>query len=181
MKITRFATTAAAAMILASCASTSSEPTDEPSAGTNRPTAEQTTAAPDPEPTTAPPSELAFGQTATFDDGLQVSVSAPDDYAFEYADDPTMDGGLPAYLIWTVTVVNGTTAPYDPTMFLASVQSDNIEATDVSWMLDYASTSILPGREGTFTVAFGVNNAADLVMQVTPGFEYEPVFFKTGA
>lgn len=90
----------------------------------------------------------------------------------------------PAYAAFQVTIVNGSDANYDPVAFGATVQSTNVEGSQV---FDSAQgyegppmTPVLPGRESTFRIAFGVADPADIVMQVSPGFEYEPVIYTTG-
>lgn len=86
-----------------------------------------------------------------------------------------------AYLVFDVTVVNGTAEAYEPVVFHATAQSDNIEADQV---FDSAklplppSTPLLPGRESKFQIAFGVSNPEDLVLMVRPGFEYEKFLYQ---
>jgi hypothetical protein len=79
--------------------------------------------------------------------------------------------------------VNGTDANFDATLFLTTMQSGNVEASQV---YDFEqnvggapSTTLLPGREAVFKIAFGVSNPADLVMEVAPSFEHEAAIFTT--
>jgi hypothetical protein len=39
------------------------------------------------------------------------------------------------------------------------------------------TTTLLPGREIQFRMAFGATNPDDLVLEVTPGFEYGSAIF----
>ncbi len=66
-------------------------------------------------------------------------------------------------------------------MFNATLQSSNVEAAQVfdseQGISGPPATTLLPGRESAFQVVFGVMDPADLVLEVTPGFEYEPAIF----
>ena len=87
----------------------------------------------------------------------------------------------PAYLSFKITIINGTSKRYDPVMFRVSVQSDDTEADQVFDMENSLggppSTKILPNRQSSFKVGFGVQNPKDLIVQVTPGFEYDDAIF----
>jgi hypothetical protein len=70
---------------------------------------------------------------------------------------------------------------YDPATFSASVQSGSTEEDQVydsaNGIGGTPSTILLPGRESVFRMASGGTDPADLVMEVTPGFEYESAIF----
>jgi hypothetical protein len=86
-----------------------------------------------------------------------------------------------AYLVFDVTVVNGTPDAYEPIAFYATAQSDNVEAQQVFDSEKLAlppSTPLLPGRESKFKIAFGVANPDDLVLMVRPGFDYEKILYE---
>jgi len=123
--------------------------------------------------------QAAFGETYKWVDGLEVTVSAgtpftPSDYVV--ADSPAT-----AYLSYTVTIVNKTGATYEPALFSTSVQSGDKEGDQIfdsaNGYTGTPSTSILDGRQSSFTVGFGVSNPADVVMEIRPGFDYKKAFF----
>lgn len=66
-------------------------------------------------------------------------------------------------------------------MFDASAQSGNVEASQVfdsaQGMEGTPSTTLLPGRESVSTIVFAVTDPDDLVVEVTPGCEYDPAIF----
>lgn len=138
------------------------------------PTTESDSASPS--PTEAAPQK--FGTRFTYEDGLVVSVARPVIFhPSEYAAKEKAH----AYVVLKVTVINGTGKRYDPSVFNTSVQSSNVEGSSVydseNGLEGAPSTSVLPGRETTFKVAFGVADPKDLVVEVTPGFEYEASIF----
>jgi hypothetical protein len=74
------------------------------------------------------------------------------------------------------TIVNGAKEAFDPSSFYVTVQSANVEGKQLfdsgGGMEGAPSTKILPGREAKFSLAFGVTEPKDLVVQVRPGFKY---------
>ena len=152
--------------------------TSEPASGSNRP-ATSNSASPEPEPSTsASPVNPKFGETYTWDDGLQVTISAPTPFT---PSESAMTGEAAAYLAFQVTVVNGSAANYEAAQFYTTLQSANVEAEEVfdseQGFEGSPMTPLLPGREATFKIGYGVQDPADLVMQVTPTFEHEAVIF----
>jgi hypothetical protein len=185
---------AAAALVLmsAACAVPTAGTVETPAAGVNAPTAsapatssaEDKTAASTPasEPpagdASAASNQAAFGETYRWADGLEVTVSTPTPFTpgkYASAEPAT------AYLSYTVTIVNNTGDVYEPAVFFTSVQSGDQEADQVfdseNNLTGSPSTAILAGRQSTFTIGFGVSNPDDVVMEVTPGFEYKGAFF----
>jgi hypothetical protein len=70
---------------------------------------------------------------------------------------------------------------YDPIELFLTLQSGTTEEAQV---FDSANgldgtpyQTLLAGRSLAFTVGFGATDPADLVMEVTPGFDYEPVVY----
>jgi hypothetical protein len=170
----------AAVFALSGCAGTPGAVTDEEVAGTNRPTA--TSPAKSTPTTEAPPPVVnpKFGETFTYEDGLVLTVSAPQPYTpseYSYVGEPAP----PAFVAFDITIVNTTQANYDPAMFFATMQSANVEQQQIfdsaNGIEGSPTTPILPGRETVFRLAFGAANPADLVMQVSPSFEHEPVIY----
>lgn len=121
-----------------------------------------------------------FGETHTYEDGVAVTVSLPQPYT------PSGTASVgeprpPAFVVFDITVTNGSQANYDPALFSASLQSGSTEAAMV---FDSANniggtptTTVLPGRDVVFRIAFGVTDPSDLVMEVAPGYEYEAAIF----
>ncbi|MFZ5850350.1 MAG: hypothetical protein ACOYY2_03010 [Actinomycetota bacterium] len=184
MNPSRLIPLALGALLLAGC--TSGSAGDAEPTGTNAPAATTAAAESEPEPpaetTPAAPAYAAFGQTYTWDDGLAVTVSPPAPFT------PSETAAFtesPAYLAFEVKVVNGTAEPYEPAVLYLTLQSGNTEASQVfdvgeAGLAGPPATPLLPGREAVFKVGFGVADPADLVMQVAPGFEYDPAIFTTG-
>ena len=89
--------------------------------------------------------------------------------------------GAKSFVVIEFTVVNGSSTPYDPISFNASAQSGNTEASRIfdseKKVGIKPTTKVLPGREAKFSLAFGVSDPADLVVQVAPGYKYEQVLF----
>jgi hypothetical protein len=125
------------------------------------------------------PGTATFGETFTWRDDLSIVV-APG-VPFTPSDTASADDA-PAYLVFEITVTNGGTEVYDPAMFTVSMQSGSTEAGQVfdsAQLGDAPQTSLLPGRKATWKVAFGVTDPKDLVMQVSPGFEYRDLLVTT--
>ena len=174
---------------LPACSATTKEADPTKSAlsqGTNHPSAtasvedsgsaEAESATPTPSPTEEGPRKL--GSRFTYEDGLVVIVSKPVRFQpSEYASAEK----APAYLSFKITVINGTSKRFDPVVFQVSVQSNDAEADEVfdssNGFEGPPSTAILPNRQSSFKVGFGVQNPKDLVVQVTPGFEYDDAIF----
>lgn len=124
--------------------------------------------------------DAAFGEVLEYDDGLVVTVGAPQDYT--PSDSAYVDGPAPAaFVAFDVTIVNGTGQDFEPIGFLLTLQSGSTEESQVfdsAQGLDGTPyTTLLPGREVSFRVGFGASVPDDLVLEVTPGFDYEPVVY----
>lgn len=168
---------------LVGCGGTDGSVNDDEVAGSNRPEKEESTSSSaSPSSSEAPPPapNPTFGRTFTYEDGLSVTVSAPQPYEpseYAYVGEPAPA----AFVAFDVTIVNGTADNYEPAMFNATMQSGNVESSQVfdseQGMNGSPSTVLLPGREAVFRMAFGAADPADLVLQVTPGFEYDAAIF----
>lgn len=151
-------------------------------------TAESSTAATASTPASTPESadakadgdvqEATFGDTFAWHDGLSVSIAAPTAFTpSEYAAaDPAA-----TYVSFSITIINGTGKTYDPSSFFVSVISGTAESGSVydsdNDLNGPPSTGILDGRNATFTAGFGVADAGDLVLEVSPGYDYTDVYF----
>ena len=189
--MSKFSTLAASAVIslaLAGCGGVQAASTEDVGAGSNQ---GSTVSTPwDEVPSSYSESTLdesqapedlvaAFGEAFAWEDGLAVTVGKPKKYVpSEYA---AGTDGFDTYVAFEVRIVNKTGSAWDPTLFTASVQSNNEEASQVydsEKLRESPRTKVLNGREAKFTVAFGVANPSDLVMEVAPDFEHESVLFQ---
>ncbi|GAA5134778.1 DUF4190 domain-containing protein [Pseudonocardia adelaidensis] len=125
------------------------------------------------------PLTTAFGQRATFDDGLAVEVSTPQPYKpSRYAAGHDGDRAV----TFDITVVNGSDEPYDAVMTVVNATHGGRQ---VSRIFDSANGgsenpagTVLPGKSTTFTIALSLGEAVDeLQLEVTPGFLGEPAIF----
>jgi hypothetical protein len=125
---------------------------------------------------------LSFGETATYDDGLALNVSAPKAYKpSEYA---AGSEGYSEFVSFTITLVNKTGKPFDPAMAMQSVMSGDAEASSIfdgDTIGGSPSTKVLNGRTVKWTVAYGVKNPADLTMEIAPSFEHSDTIYTNNA
>lgn len=169
------------AATVAACGGTSGQPTGTAGTGSNHPkdsSQAATTSAPPTTTTEAATHTATLGQAYTYSNGLAVTVSTPKPYT---PSSSAASKQSAAYVILTVTVVNKTPGVYDPVALSISAQSGNTEADKIydsaNGLGGAPSTKVLPGRESTFKVGFGVADPNDLVVQLSPGFEYKDVIF----
>lgn len=168
--LTKIAVVGALSLSLASCI-LPAQPTENPAPGVNRPSSSA-------EPET--PVNPSFGDSYEWSDGMTLTVSTPRPY--EPSESAYLEPAA-AYLAFDMTVVNGSDANFDPFMIYITAQSANVEAAQVfdsaNGITGTPETTILPGREATFTVVFGVEDPSDIVMEISIGFEYRSVIFTT--
>lgn len=188
----------AAALTLTGCSLSESTSTDETPSGSNAQTSEQVDGAELAEGTeeveeagddTSEDSEEGsdetheFGSTATYRDGLSVTVSSPSDYT--PSESSFGSEGYPHSVKFDVKLVNKSGKPFDPSLVYLSVQSGNTEAEEIfdseNGLDGSPTTTLLDGRESTFPVAFGVSDPKDLVLEVSTGdFDKGTTIFVTG-
>ena len=124
-----------------------------------------------------PNTPVQWEHVAMWKDGLGVSVSKPS----TFHPSSGAEGAGKYNVIFTVTILNKTGAPYEPKQFEASAQSGNVEAESISdayqGVPTMPQTMLLNGRELKIKVAFAVVNPADITVQVTPGFNWSPAVF----
>lgn len=162
------------------CIRLPSAPNQEAPAGDNRPSDSAEEPSGDDSGDDGQSNVATFGETYTWEDGISISVSAPESFTpSEYA---VFDEAA-AYLAFTITVVNGSDEAFSPSLVFPSLQSGNLEAESVfdseNNLGGFApSTDILPGREATWKVGFSVSDPTDLVMEISPGaFGYDSAYF----
>jgi hypothetical protein len=117
-------------------------------------------------------STYTFGETATFD-GLSLGISAPAPFTpSEYA----LGGTQPSNVKFTITLTNTGDEPYDPTLTYITASSASQEAEGVydseANLGGAPSTTILPGASTSYEVGFNVADPAQIVMDVSSGFDY---------
>lgn len=160
-----------ALVLFVSCvaAISSTGTTGNPTSGNNRPPQESASPAPAINP--------SFGETFTYENGLQVTIEAP--VPFTPSETASAEE-FAAYVRFTVTIVNGSAENYEGP-FITTVQSTNIEGGEVfdsaQGLEGPPSTVVLPGREAQFDIGYGIADPADIVMEVRAGFSYESVIY----
>ena len=121
---------------------------------------------------------LAFGETATFEDGLSVKVGKPQ--KFQPTEWASFDKA-PGYVKFKVTIVNGTKAAYDASGAFVTVQSGDTEAGEVfdteAGLDGSPMTKVLPGRQSSYWVGFGVQSPKDIVMDFQVDWEHDAAVF----
>lgn len=158
------ASIAAIALTLTMTACSSSDNGEVVKNGTATSTAVATT--PAAEVTTEAATNPKFGDSYAWDDGLKVTVSAPSEVTpTEYAAG-TVEGWT--NLGWTITIENGTSENYDPTMILVKVAAGGQEGStifDTDWQGTPTST-ILPGNSVTWVAAYAVADPATVQLSI---------------
>lgn len=193
MKKTAITLTLSALLALPACGvPTSGSTEDSPESGTNRPETSQVdpdaseaeaenAAAPD-APESSPEADegtkvQSFGDSFTYEDGLQITVSTPTAMTSgQWAIPANAEGSA-----FTVTIVNGTDAPFDPVMTNLTAQSGNTEAEQIfdseNGYNGPPSTTLLPGREAQFKVAFATSDPDDIVLEIAPSWDHEAAIY----
>lgn len=183
-------------LALSACGvSTGGEAEDSPASGSNRPETSEVEpdateagaedAATDSEPTDLPEevSEgmpvLPFGEAFTYVDGIQVSVDGPTPMTSgEWASPDNTKGSA-----FAVTIVNDSEVPFDPSMAYLTVQSGNTEAEEIydseAGFGGSPETTLLPGREASYEVAFATSDPNDIVLEISPSFEHIAALYST--
>lgn len=117
----------------------------------------------------------AFGDTFTYDDGIAVTVSAPEAYTpGEYSS----GADQAASVVFTVTIENGTDANFEP-MPYETATSGGVEASKVyDSDIESSPTTVVPaGQTITYRIVFSVADADQIVFQMSPSFDYDDVVF----
>lgn len=174
MKRTTLTLALAATLALSACGSIEGQATDSPTSGSNAPTetvtetpeqSEVETAEAEPEPslTGEDPGILKMGESFTYSDGLQVTISKPTEVQTSYGPGLSFD----------IKIVNGTDAGFDPSMDFITAQVGNTEAEEIfdseNGYEGTPMTTVLPGRETSYKVAFEGTDTKNLVMEYAPG------------
>lgn len=123
--------------------------------------------------------QVAFGETWTWEDGTSVTVSEPE--AFTPTEFAFGGEGFDHHRQFTISVDNETGESLDLGLFFVTMQSGRSEADEVfdtdNGMEGSPYTTLLDGRSVEFLVGFGVEDPDDMVMELTPSFDYDSAFF----
>jgi hypothetical protein len=128
----------------------------------------------------APSNVLSLGQTMVWNDGIEMTVSAPT----EFTPSDTSMGWEPGQVavVFDVTITNNSTEQLEP-MAYSLVSSGGVDAANI---FDSAqgiegppSNIVLPGESITWQEAYGVVDPADIAFQVSPGFLYDEAIWTT--
>lgn len=185
MRITkgRILTALLAAVLLTGCGAAKEETTR----ATPPPTPTTATSAPSEtwSPPSATPSTKAWGTTATWEGGLQVTVSAPTRWTpSEWAIDHTPGNRVRAF---KVTLRNTGSEPFDTSLVdvKAAVGAEGVSAESV-WDGDTGTGiegTILPGSVRTATYLFDIppKHLGKVQVEVTPSFDYKTIIYEGSA
>ena len=119
-----------------------------------------------------------FGDTWEYEDGLAITVSTPEPYTpGEYAS----GADQAANVAFTITIVNGTDANFDPSLSIPDVSSGGTESSRI---IDFEgatglppSTTVPAGQTVSWQAAFSVADPAQIVMDISPSFDYDSAVF----
>ncbi|GAA2232685.1 hypothetical protein N1031_08625 [Herbiconiux moechotypicola] len=121
-----------------------------------------------------------FGQTVTYDDGLQLSIGAPE--VFEPSPE-SRGGGQAESVIFTITLHN----PGSQEVPLRASSAVSSAGEPASVVVDGANGlngvppvgSIAPGQTVSYREGYSVASAADVVVLLEPSSDYYPARFAT--
>lgn len=155
-------------------ACTNTTPPATPPAHTPTPTHTQPTTPPAPTYTQA-----HFGDTATWDNGHQVTIDPPHPYTIP---NPLIAADHPGHILqFDITYTNNTNTPYDTTFINLTGTSDGTELLPVyddAHM--YPTATITPGDTLHYTAVFEIKNPDDITLKFDLStFIEEPVYYTT--
>ena len=151
--------------------STVSQPTVAPEASD---TITPPSFAPEPEPEVKPTGNLAFGEAATYADGVSISVSTPAPYTpGQYA----AGVEFPTSVSFTVTITNGTAENLDAYAYTTITSGGQAGSQVFDENSTYPTGVILPGQTLSWVENWSVADAAAIVLSIQPGFSYDPAVF----
>ncbi|ROS23800.1 hypothetical protein [Cellulomonas sp. PhB150] len=113
-------------------------------------------------------SDPVFGDTVTYDDGMEITVGKPKKFTpSEYAAGADGDG---TPMKFTITVKNGTDKAFDPTLVYATAssggeESESIFDTDAKLGMS-PQTALKPGKSVKWDVGFMIADPKDITLEV---------------
>src|SRR5690349_22781078 len=170
--IASLALAAGIALGATACAGYSDVP---PESVTQAPDEETYEPAPEPEPVEeepAVPDVLSFGDVAQWD-GVEMGLSKPK--PFQPSEWSAGAEEFDESVVFEVTLTNTGTGQYDPSMAYLSATSGGVMASEIfdNGVGDVPTTPVLPGKSVTWKVALNVADPAGLVVEVSPGLEFQ--------
>jgi hypothetical protein len=145
----------------------SATPSDAPSSEASAPVASPS-GGPTASSVPPPPTNAAFGQRITYDDGLSVTVSGPEAYAVgAYAS----GADQAANVVFTIVVENGTGKNYEPLLY-STVSSGGVEASQIygdDVESSGPSTTIPAGQSTTYREAYSIADPGAVVFDLRVG------------
>jgi len=131
-------------------------------------------------PEAGPVGNLAFGDTMVWEDGVELTVSAPAPYTpTEFA----AGADQANQLAFTMTITNNSTENLQPVVY-TRLSSGGTEASQIFDVTADGTqvgvpptTVVLPGESVTWTEAWSVADPNSLTMQIAPSFDYEDAIF----
>ncbi|NQX12336.1 hypothetical protein HQQ80_11920 [Microbacteriaceae bacterium VKM Ac-2855] len=126
---------------------------------------------------------LRFGETHTYADGVTLSVAEPVAYVPSEA---AISADQADQIALTFTMTNGSSIGLEP-QILPTIASAGVEASEIidvhpTVPIDHGPmTVLLPGKSATWTQAFSVADADDLVLEVRPNFDFDRLLFTSDA
>lgn len=153
--------------------SSSSEVTPDPS--TDETTPDET-----PEPSTETDSMIVgLGESFTWEDGTTALIEEPQ--PFQKSEWAAGGEDYDHVVSFKVTVTNGSDAPLDASFTSPTVTSGDREGDEIydDEVGGGPTSNILPGRTVTFTVAYGVDDPADVIAEFAPTWDHQNAYWTT--
>ena len=177
---------ATAALSLAACgiapeaSDSPAPPSSSSSEVTPDPWTEEATPDEAPEPSNEADSMVVgLGETFTWEDGTTALIEAPQ--PFQKSEWAAGGEGYSNTISFKVTVTNGSDTPLDASFTSPNVTSGDREGDEIfdDEVGGGPSSDILPGRTVTFTVAYGVDDPADIVAEFAPTWDHQTAYWTT--